>query len=125
MTINEVIEKLKAAKPDGRVYFSPLRCVPTTVDSWRGIYAEPALGWQPSGKSGNVKDYPTAASLLAELQKATDGREYTGWKGGEYSYTGNSPLHIDNPGDNTQTEIKEIKNTEWETIIYLTCDEES
>ncbi len=119
MNIKQVIEKLKQAPADHRVYFSPLRCVPTTVDSWRGIYAEPALGWEPSGYSGNVKEYPTVASLIAELERAIDGRIYTGWKGGEYSYTENHTLHIDNPGDCTSTEIKEITVGEYQVVIHL------
>lgn len=123
MTINQVIEKLKTAKPDVRVFLSPLPCVPTDVRSWRGIYAEPALGWQPSGYSGNVKEYPTAASLIAELQKASDGREYTGWKGGEYSYTGDSTLHIDNPGDCTNTEIQKIEINDYRAVIHIAHEE--
>ena len=122
MTIKQVIEKLKTAKQDHRVYFSPLWCVPTTVDSWRGIYAEPALGWQPSGYSGNVNEYPTAGSLIAELQKATDGKNYIGWKGGEYSYSGGDTLHIDNPGDCTNTEIKSIEVNDYQVIIHIEHD---
>lgn len=120
MTIGQVIDELKKAKDmNGRVYFMPLRCVPTTVDSWRGVYAEPAIGWEPSGYSGTVKEYPTVSSLISELQKAIDGRAYGGWKGGEYEYSRSSPLHVDNPGDCTNTEISSIVHTDWETRIII------
>ena len=43
--------------------------------------------------------------LLEKLEQATDGRTYTGWKGGEYRYSDFSQLHIDNPGECSNTEI--------------------
>ena len=121
-TINEVIEKLKQANPENDVFFSPLRLVPTTVDSWRGIYAEPALGWEAAGYSGNGKA-PTVATLLAELEKSIDGREYQGWKGGEYTYRGNSPLHIDNPGESTNTEIQDVIVGLYDVTIVIATEE--
>jgi hypothetical protein len=125
ITINELLQTLrKAPKPDGRVYLAFARCVPTTIRSWRGIYAEPALGWEPAGYSGNVAEYPTVESLIAELERAIDGREYTGWKGGEYSYDGTEPMHVDNPGDCTNTEIVRVEVKEWGEVILHTATEE-
>jgi hypothetical protein len=125
ITINELLTTLRTApKQDGRVYLNFCRCVPTTVGSWRGIYAEPALGWQPAGYSGNVKEYPTVASLIVELEKAIDGREYTGWKGGEYTYDGSETLHIDNSGDCTNTEIVRVEVKEWGEVVLHTATEE-
>jgi hypothetical protein len=118
MKIKELLKILREAKQDISVYFDFCSCVPTTVGSWRGIYAEPALGWQASGYSGNVKNHPTVASLILELEKAIDGREYTGWKGGEYSYSEESELHIDNNGDCTNTEISHITNNGWSLTIH-------
>ena len=118
MTINELLTLLRPAKQDIRVYFSFCRCVPTVVASWRGIYDEPALGWEPAGYSGHVSEYPTVASLIKEFENAIGGRTYSGWKGGDYSYTGDEPLHIDNPGDYTQTEIQRVEIKEWEVIIH-------
>jgi len=124
ININELLAILRAApKPDGRVYLDFARCVPTSVESWRGIYAEPALGWKPGGYSGSVKEYPTVASMIAELEMAIDGREYTAWKGGEYSYNGSETLHIDNPGDCTNTEIVRVEVKEWGEVILHTATE--
>lgn len=123
MTIDAVLQELKAAKPDARVYFDFANCVPTTVNSWRGIYDEPALGWQPAGYSGNVKEYPTAASLIRELERAIDGREYSGWKGGEYRYCGKHTLHIDNPGDSTNTEIVRVELDDWRVLLHTRTEE--
>lgn len=120
MTTNELLKILRnAPKPEARVVFGFARCVPTSVDSWRGIYAEPALGWAAGGHNGNVKEYPTVASLISELEDSI-GEEYSGWKGGEYYYDGNETLHIDNPGDYTNTEITQVEVSEWggEVIIH-------
>jgi len=124
-TVNEVLAALRQAKPDGRVYFSFGRCIPTTVDSWRGVYAEPALGWKPAGYSGHVEqgDYPTAAVLIERLERAISGDTFTGWKGGEFTYVGDERLHVDNPGDCTHTEIVTIEINEYETVLHTATED--
>ena len=106
-TIREVIEALEKAHADAPVQFAFAYAVPTTVDSWRGIYAEPALGWRDGGR-GSSTDGPTASTLLAEL-RAVPSRTYSGWKGGEYCYRRSDPLHIDNPGECSNTEIARVE----------------
>jgi hypothetical protein len=122
-TINEVLTVLRTAKPDIRVYFFPLGCIPTTVNSWRGVYAEPALGWRPAGYSASeiITTYPTVKSLIAELEEATT-RSYSGWKGGDYFYDGNEVLHIDNYGDYTNTEIQDIEVLDYQVRINIATE---
>ena len=117
MTINELLNELKKAKQGATVVFDFCGCFPTVVDSWRGIYAEPAIGW---GKLDYVKfdKYPTVANVIAELEKAIGGRFYTGWKGGDFSYTGNSQLHVDNPGEYTITELARVEDCDWQVILH-------
>ena len=114
MTINRLLAILSQAKPELRVHFDFCDCVPTQIASWRGVYAEPALGWEASGyHSGDI----TVASLIKELQRAIDGRSYGGWKGGDFYYTGDETLHIDNFGQRTQTEILGVDIFDWCVII--------
>jgi hypothetical protein len=115
MTINKLISLLKGAKQDIHVYFSFCSCIPTEIASWRGIYAEPALGWSPSGYYG---EYPTVESLIKELESAITHKGYCGWKGGDFYYNGDEPLHIDNEGECTYTEISDVEIKEWEVIIH-------
>lgn len=124
MTINEVLKSLQGANPDARVYFAFCRCVPTNVNSWRGSYDEPALGWDVAGYRGSLNEYPTVKSLISELEKAIDGREYTGWKGGQYKYTCSHVLHVDNHGHCTNTEIQRIEVKEYEVIIHTATEGE-
>ena len=123
MTINKLIALLKEAKQDIRVYFSFCSCIPDTVNSWRGIYSEPALGWNPSGYSANTGSgfAPSVEDFIKELENSLN-KQYCGWKGGEYSYDGNEPLHIDNEGECTYTEISSVEIKEWEVILHTIND---
>ena len=107
MDIREVIEKLKKMPSDRNVFFNFCHCVPTTVDSWRGIYSELALGWDMPSYDKII----TVAGLIKELESAIT------QKGGDFSYNLDSPLHIDNPGKYTLTEIEDIVDVEWGVII--------
>lgn len=121
LTIGEVIDALKKADQTANVYFDFCGIAPTTVDSWRGIYAEAALGFVDTGRYG---DSPTVASLVSELEKAIDGREFTGWKGGEYRYSRSTPLHVDNPGCCSYTDIERVQNLGYSVIIHTRNNEE-
>jgi hypothetical protein len=124
MTINKLIKELKKAKPLDSVRFDFCGCTPTEIACWRGIYAEPALGWAPTGYSGMVgQKTHTASSLIEELERAINGRVYCGWKGGDYYYDGNEPLHVDNDGDYTQTNISHVSVTDYGVIIHTECDD--
>lgn len=120
MTIGEVIYSLERAKPDVPVMFSFCGCSPTTVDSWRGIYAEAALGFADDGRS---TPNPTVETLLKELRSAIDGREFHGWKGGNFKYDRNTQLHIDNPGCYTCTELYRIQADEYSVILHTAREE--
>lgn len=120
MTIGELISNLKMVKKqDSPIYFDFCGCEPTTVGSWRGIYAEPALGWCATGYSANPhqhKEGMTVSALIVELE-ASLGREYTGWKGGDYTYHKGDTLHIDNPGDCTHTELVHVDDDGYSVVL--------
>lgn len=112
-TINEVIAVLEKAQPGALVSFDFCHCAPTSVGSWRGIYREPALGWKPMGYSSTERgqpQYPSVADLLIELKASISGRQHHSWKSGKYTFKGGMPLHVDNYGDYTETEITSIED---------------
>jgi hypothetical protein len=117
MKIADLLHDLRRAKPDAEVRFDFAGCAPTKVGSSRGDYSQPALGWCATSYSGSGKA-PTVAELIAELERATDGRKYTGWKGGEYTFTPNDPLCVDNPGDWTDTQLVRVEDQEWRVILH-------
>ena len=115
MTIGEVIDALERAKPDATVVFSFCGVAPSTVHSWRGIYAEAALGFEYEERGQQA---PTVADLLVELRTAIEGRTFHGWKGGEYKYDRSTPLHIDNSGCWTSTELFRIQASDYQVILH-------
>lgn len=124
-TINRLIHELEAMDSALPVYFDFCRAVPTVIDSWRGIYAEPALGFKMTGYSGGVDQaIPTVGELISNLKNALTGT-YQGWKGGEYQYNGDEPLHIDNPGDCTYTQVADIERLDdWMVVIRTKMERE-
>jgi len=99
LTIHQILNKLDGVSDTSRVYFDFANCIPTRVLSWREVYAEPALGWSPSGYTKIIEVYPTVGSFKKELRDAIEGKMFCGWKGGEYYYSGNEVLHVANNGD--------------------------
>lgn len=58
--------------------------------SWRGVYAEAAIGF---GWNGAL----SAIGLRNRIQTAVEEREtFEGYKGGDYVFTLETPLHVDN-----------------------------
>lgn len=115
ITIGELLEKLHAVQDNkAMVVYDFCGIIPTKINSWRGVYAEPALGW----KVWSYKDTDVMVStLVEELEQAIDGRMYFGWKGGEYFYTKDSPLHVDNPGESSDTAIFDVLDCGWQVIL--------
>jgi hypothetical protein len=117
MNIGQVIDALETADPAVRVVFNFGGVVPTTVDSWRGIYCEAALGFE--GGDYASSENPTVSTLLSNLRESIDPATYfTGWKGGDYRYNRETPLHIDNPGCCTNTELTSVTVGEFEVMLH-------
>lgn len=69
-----------------------LERAPGEVASWRGSYDLPAL------TIGHYDARKTVRELVKELYNSTQ-RVHHGWKGGEYTFTFNSPLWVSNEGE--------------------------
>jgi hypothetical protein len=121
MTIGEVIAALETAKQDATVCFGFGYVYPTTVRSWRGIYAEAALGFE-GGDYGS--GHPKVSEVLAELRQSIDGRTYEGWKGGTYKYDKDTPLHVDNRGNSSDTDIIAVRVRDWQVVILTQYNED-
>ena len=118
MTIGQLLDKIRTADPSARVYFDFCRTTPTTVASWRGSYDEPAIGWAPTGYTENAIQAKTVADMIFELEQAIrPGMSFGGWKGGTYYYDLASPLHVDNRGDCTCTNIVDVVVDELQVTI--------
>lgn len=92
--------------------------VPTNLDSWRGSYSELALGYKFSGYDNTKEHFAdiTANDLLQELKSAI-GKEYTGWKGGDFIMNEDTPVWVANPGNGGNTAIIGILDAGWQLVI--------
>lgn len=129
MNKKEIISMLEFVENKTKpVVFDFCGCVPTSIASWRGIYAEPAIGWESTGYSSKTENRHfykvTVNDLLIELKHAISGVEYTGWKGGKFSYTGNEILHVDNPGDCSNTEIVAVTELSYYVVLCTHKDDD-
>ncbi|TXH42403.1 MAG: hypothetical protein E6Q97_35740 [Desulfurellales bacterium] len=121
MTIGQLLDKQRTADPSAHVYFDFCNTTPTTVASWRGIYAEPAIGWAPTGYTEQAIQAKTVGELIAELEQAIlPDMPFGGWKGGTYYYDLTSPLHVDNRGDCTNTSIVDVVDDEVYGVTIVT-----
>jgi hypothetical protein len=94
---------------------------PTGFSSWRGSYAEIAINYALSGyddwegKDAQF-DHKDLADFVKELEGAI-GKTYTGWKGGEFTMTADTPVWVANDGNVGNTGVIGIKNEEWHVVL--------
>jgi hypothetical protein len=116
MTIGEVINILELAKGDMPVRFAFCGLSPTKVDSWRGIYNEASIGFDGS-------TVVMVREMLRDLEEAVGGKLFSGYKGGKYLYTIDTPLHVDDYGCSTDTIIESMEIKEY--AVYINTRHES
>lgn len=92
LSLGEFILKLEAIADKSKAIvfdFGPPYCS-QLMDSWRGIYAELAIGYSDSAN--------TVMEVLTEAYSAI-GRSFTGWKGGDFVMSRQTPLWVANAGE--------------------------
>lgn len=109
LTIGAFIAKLKDQDSNNRICFDFANFAPTTFDSYRGYYDELALGFEDNS---NV----TVKELLDKAEEAQRGT-FTGYKGGKFTMSSNTPLWASNYGRTSSTAIVDIVNNDYQTII--------
>lgn len=117
LNLGELIQKIENCgliADDGAfkaITYDFANIIPTTLDSWRGNYAELALGWTTDSNM-------TVDILLKELKSALDpDKYYQGWRGGNFKMDENTPVWVDNPGRYSRTAIVGVKDLGYEIII--------
>lgn len=114
-TIGSVIDALRNAEPDAAVMFDFCGAMPAKVASYRGWYDHLAIGWDVEGTS-----WPEAKDVAALLQEAI-GSVFTGYKGGEYRMTADTPLWVDRWGDHSGTGIVAIEFLGESAVVLCTA----
>lgn len=83
--------------------------VPTTLRSYRGVYAFLALGHTDEGDC--------TVQELVERLRAANGQTFEGYKGGHYTMSLNTPIFVDNSGDASGTAIVGVENERYRAVI--------
>ena len=93
---------------------------PIGFSSWRGSYAEVAINYALSGYDGEQFAHTDLKDFVKMLEE-TIGETFTGWKGGEYTMTSDTPVWVANDGDVGNTGVVGIKNKDY-TVVIQTWD---
>lgn len=115
VTLGELRDALASASPDAQVRFDQFGLLCRGLDSWRGVYALPAVGWCHRS-AGHER--PTVAGLLARVDRALAGQVFVGWKGGNYTYGHPSPIWVDNPGEVSDTALVGVTVGESDVTLH-------
>ena len=111
LTIGQILALLKECEQDASVYYDFALTNPTTIESWRGAYRLPALGY---GGDTCI----TVEMLISEIELSISGKIYEGWKGGDYVFNRSQTLHVANPGQSDgDTCISGVTVTPYRVIL--------
>lgn len=92
--------------------------LPTQLDSWRGSYDEIALGYKLSGYDNNGEHFAnTKADKLLEHLKSAIGKEYEGYKGGDFTMDENTPVWVANYGHSGNTGVVGVLDSGYKLVI--------
>lgn len=111
LCLGQLIYKLEATKRDDKktVVFDFEYARPTDFDSYRGIYAELAIGFSFGGEMP-LNDF-------IESAKNCIGREFEGYKGGTFGMSRITPIWVANYGNAGSTAVVGVHDDGWQTVI--------
>ena len=109
-TLGYLIERLERLDPTVEVYYDFVYFHPKGIHSYRGYYEQLALGY------ANAGDPPNVGQLLAELKDA-DGKEFTGYKGGEYAMRSDTPMWVAKHDEAGGTAIIDVEDRDWFVLL--------
>ena len=105
MTLGELIttleRKVSGCEACAEIRFDFVYFRPTHLHSWRGDYSQLALGYSKEGTTH-------ASDLLTLLQDA-EGKDFTGYKGGEYTATRGKVIFVAEANEVGSTGIVDVK----------------
>ena len=109
-------ERIDEGKPEAEVRYDFEYLFPTSIDSWRGSYAELALNFIDSQRGANPIE-PMKVSEFNQMLKDTIGKTFTGYKGGEFLMSQHTPVWVANYGNSGNTAVIDIVDDGYQVII--------
>lgn len=92
---------------------------PTGVSSWRGSYRELAITFDYHDWIGEYHKPEKQLTVVefVDLLKSTIGKQFTGYKGGEFTMGKNTPVWVANYSNTGNTAIVDVVDEEYEVIL--------
>lgn len=117
LTLGELILKLepiveKQGEDEATVRYDFEYLFPNNIDSWRGSYSELALNFTTEGQEMKVSDF-------LNMLKECIGKEFTGYKGGEFTMNKHTPIWVANYGNSGNTAVIDVIDNGY-CIILIT-----
>lgn len=117
LKLEPIVEKQKQRiaenKTEATVQYDFEYLYPTSINSWRGSYAELALNFVT-----DENEYkPMTVTEFLALLRGCVGKEITGYKGGEFIMTKNTPVWVANFGNSGNTAVIDIIDNNYSVII--------
>ena len=113
LSLGDIIERceeiLKGREGECYVVFDFEYARPQSFDSWRGIYEELAIGFE---FGGDVK-----LSEFIESAKDAVGQTFSGYKGGEFTMTKDTPVWVANYGNSGGTAVVGVLDEGWQAVL--------
>jgi len=117
LKLQPIINKQEGVKDDDlpHVVYDFEYLYPTTIDSWRGVYAELALDY--SGyRRGDDKDKMRVTEFFVMLKDCL-GKTFEGYKGGDFTMNKHTPIWVANYGNAGRTGVIEVLDESYEVIL--------
>lgn len=108
--LEDLIEKLAKCNPDNEVYFDYENRPVSHLISWRGVYAELSLDSNHDGKAVKTGE-------LLENCRTAIGKEFTGYKGGEFVMSEHSLVYADEYSTASGFATCDVVEKDGKTII--------
>lgn len=115
MSLGQLIDALKEVrasndKEDITVCFDFEYARPTDLSSWRGVYAELAIGFAFDGDETSLDE------LIVRAERSV-GKTFEGYKGGDFTMTRNTPVWVANYGNAGSTAVTGVYDDGWQVVL--------
>jgi len=120
ITLGQLIKKLKDCEDDDgkSIVRFQFELVPCGVSSWRGAYDELAIEYA-YGEYGHEPEDMLLSDFILMLEGAV-GRQFTGWKGGDFIMSEDTPVWASNSGQCPNTAIVDVVDRGYGYIYIQT-----
>lgn len=110
LKLEPILEKQSEKDNEATVFYDFEYLFPTDIDSWRGSYNELALNFTSEGEQMNISDF-------LKMLKETIGKEFTGYKGGEFIMNKHTPIWVANYGNSGNTAVIDVVDDSYQVIL--------